>query len=77
MINGSRLTAVVDVDLETEKFRNHWVAKPGKDGNKRDWGAAWRNWMLNAVKFAPRVPQQSTTAATATHEDLEAAWKGL
>lgn len=38
----------VDVTLETEKFCNYWRAKPGKDGTKLDWGATWKNWILNA-----------------------------
>ena len=28
-----------------ERFRDHWVAKPGKDGRKLDWPATWRNWV--------------------------------
>jgi hypothetical protein len=37
-----------DLDPETvfELFRNHWIAKPGKDGVKADWTATWRNWVL-------------------------------
>ena len=27
------------------QFRDHWVAKPGKDGRKADWLATWRNWV--------------------------------
>lgn len=28
-----------------EKFHDHWIAKPGKDGTKVDWEATWRNWV--------------------------------
>lgn len=28
-----------------ERFRDHWIAKPGKDGRKLDWPATWRNWV--------------------------------
>ncbi|MFI2577722.1 hypothetical protein ACH5AJ_36615 [Streptomyces rochei] len=34
---------------ETEKFRNYWSAKSGKDATKVDWPATWRNWMLRAA----------------------------
>lgn len=29
------------------RFKDHWVAKPGKDGTKLDWTATWRNWVRN------------------------------
>jgi hypothetical protein len=37
----------VDVDRATEKFVNHWRAKPGQGALKLDWTATWRNWLLN------------------------------
>ena len=37
-----------DLNTETEKFINYWVAKSGKDATKLDWTATWRNWILNA-----------------------------
>ena len=39
------------VALETAQFLDHWRAKPGKDGTKLDWTAAWRTWMRNAQKW--------------------------
>lgn len=33
---------------ETDKFRNYWQAKSGKDATKHDWAATWRNWLLKA-----------------------------
>lgn len=38
----------VDVDLEVRKFVDFWIAKPGKDGRKKDWPATFRNWIRNA-----------------------------
>jgi hypothetical protein len=38
------------VILEAEKFRNHWIAKTGKDATKADWEATWRNWILRAAE---------------------------
>lgn len=29
------------------KFRDFWIAKPGRDGLKLDWAATWRNWCRN------------------------------
>jgi hypothetical protein len=43
----------VDGRLETEKFVNHWRAKPGREATKLDWVATWRNWMLNAASRSP------------------------
>lgn len=42
----------IDHTQETEKFRDYWRAKPGKDGRKSDWMATWRNWMRNARQCA-------------------------
>lgn len=31
------------------QFRNHWVAKTGKDATKLDWYATWQNWCDSAI----------------------------
>jgi len=76
VVNGQRLASFVDIDIETEKFRNHWWAKPGKDGTKQDWNAAWRNWMLNAVKFAPTrsAPSQRGVYRDPANQDAYDDW---
>jgi hypothetical protein len=33
---------------EVDRFRDYWVAKPGKEGRKTDWLATWRNWVRKA-----------------------------
>lgn len=38
----------VDAGKESEKFRDYWHAKAGKDAAKVDWSATWRNWVRNA-----------------------------
>jgi len=44
----------VAYDREVEKFRNHWHAKPGKDGAKLDWRKTFHNWLLRgAERFTP------------------------
>lgn len=44
---ATRNTAMQEHDVMREAliFRDHWYAKPGKDGRKVDWFATWRNWM--------------------------------
>ncbi len=44
--DGVRLASELGLDLNRTlaKFRDHWRAKPGKDGRKLDWDATWRNW---------------------------------
>lgn len=32
---------------ESEKFRDHWLAKSGRDATKVNWEATWRNWVRN------------------------------
>ena len=38
-----------DLNLEgvIEQFKDYWVAKPGKEGLKRDWDATFRRWIRN------------------------------
>ena len=40
--------------VEAEKFRDHWLAKSGKDGRKSDWLATWRTWCRNSVEWTYR-----------------------
>ena len=35
----------VDLDWETEKFRDYWLSLPGQRGRKSDWGRTWQNWI--------------------------------
>jgi enamine deaminase RidA (YjgF/YER057c/UK114 family) len=37
----------LDADAVAERFRDHWISKPGRDGCKLDWSATWRNWCRN------------------------------
>ena len=41
------LSARPDLDpvAVSELFKDHWIAKPGKEGRKTDWLATWRNWV--------------------------------
>ncbi|MBD9640756.1 DUF1376 domain-containing protein [Ensifer sp. ENS07] len=52
------------IDLEAEKFKNHWLQQSGQRGVKADWLATWRNWVINAATGFGR----KGTAATA-HRD--------
>ena len=49
---AERKHPAVTIDREAERFRNYWLAKPGKDGVKRDWHATWRNWCLKADEMS-------------------------
>jgi hypothetical protein len=48
-----RETPNVNLERETENFRDYWTAKTGKDATKRDWTATWRRWMRKANDDAP------------------------
>lgn len=54
----------VDGPRETEKFRNYWRSKSGKDATKLDWPATWRNWMLTAAERAGPTSRGPFTGAT-------------
>lgn len=44
----------VDLNLETEKFCNHWRSK---GETRADWLATWNNWMLRAQEYAQQRRQ--------------------
>jgi hypothetical protein len=46
---------------EHEKFKDHWLAAAGASAKKRDWDAAWRNWMRRA--FERKSPTASPVSA--------------
>jgi hypothetical protein len=48
-----------DVMKEAIKFRDHWLAKAGKDGRKADWAATWRTWIRNAETWRKSDPAPS------------------
>jgi hypothetical protein len=55
----------VDAGLQTEKFINHWLAASGSTASKRDWDAAWRNWIIHAEEWASsRKPGYSGPVVT-------------
>jgi hypothetical protein len=47
---AKRGLAAASVEIEAEKFKNFWTAKTGASATKRDWGATWRNWIINAME---------------------------
>lgn len=57
---------------ETEKFIDHWRSASGQNAVKRDWVAAWRNWMRNAVDRYPgrsaQLPASSAPVPLAAAE---------
>lgn len=50
----------VNLSIETEKFRNYWKASTRND-TKRDWNAAWRNWVINESRYAAERATRSTS----------------
>ena len=54
----------IDLDLETEKFVNYWLAAPGAKGVKRDWPATWRNWIIRAYENTYATTKPKTIGGT-------------
>lgn len=57
-------TAEIVRDVAT-KFRNHWVAKSGKDATKLDWLATWQNWCSSSITQRDYPIPQALTAGSA------------
>lgn len=54
----------VDLEREHAKFTDHFNASSQASARKRDWNAAWRNWIRRAAERAPRSrPQENTLDA--------------
>lgn len=47
---ASTKTPLVNLEIETEKFTAYYQSVSGTRGVKLDWSAAWRSWMLKAIK---------------------------
>jgi len=58
-----------DINHEADTFRDHWIAKPGRDGVKTDWFATWRNWCRKAVKFKGQGSANKGRASTVTRRN--------
>lgn len=75
-------TPHVDINLETEQFRDYWDAKSGRDATKLDWVATWRTWMRKAEQEAGRrrpsaatAPVSRTEVAVASVDNAFAEWE--
>ena len=58
--------ADIDPVTETENFRDHWLAKTGKDATKLDWNRTWRKWIRNAYAR----PKTKLTAVSGGYQPL-------
>lgn len=45
----------LNINLVADTFKDHWLAKPGKDGRKANWNATWRNWVRREKKQRPEI----------------------
>lgn len=57
--------------MQADKFRDYWIAVPGKAGIKLDWLATWRNWVRNAGP----MPGGAATGASGTGDTSSSWWQ--
>lgn len=63
----------LDVVAHTREFVDHWRAASGQTATKRDWLAAWRNWMRKAHRWnAPRTTTSIVDRGRAAHDLITA-----
>jgi hypothetical protein len=55
-----------------ELFRDHWIAKAGKEGRKADWEATWRNWVRREQSLSGALNTRTGGATGNRQEALEA-----
>lgn len=51
-------------------FRDHWHAKPGKEGRKTDWLATWRNWVRNERQHFAATKEPTRAEKRARNIDI-------
>jgi len=62
----------IDLKLETHAFRDYWQSATGANATKKDWDAAWRNWIRNSYKRgAGRKTQKESEDARREREIRE------
>lgn len=62
---------LVDGQLATERFKNHFMAAAGRGSTKVDWVRAWKNWLLSDQdKAASRQSQSMQPRPTAAQRNL-------
>lgn len=62
----------IDLKLETHAFRDYWDSATGGNAVKKDWQAAWRNWIRNSYKRgAGRKTQKESEDARREREIRE------
>lgn len=52
----------VDVDHATRMFVDHFRAATGRNATKKDWTAAWRNWLRRDNEKATHRPTPTARA---------------
>lgn len=64
---------LVDVKVETENFRDHWLSVSGQRGVMLDWDRTWQKWMRKEQTFQAERFQRRQAAASNRYDD-EATW---
>lgn len=47
---------------EADRFRDYWIAQPGRKGVKLDWQATWRNWIRTGMERAGITRNENASA---------------
>jgi hypothetical protein len=55
------------IPFEADTFRDHWRAANGPPAVKRDWSAAWRNWVRRATDMRRRKELRNGESQHAIH----------
>lgn len=57
----------LDIDFHTEMFCDYWRSR-GRDNTKRDWVAAWRNWLRKT--YSDQKPRNATPRLSNAQRNL-------
>lgn len=64
---------LVNVDDATRRFVDYWRAASGQTASKRDWTAAWRNWLRkdnDTASQRPLTPMQRAAQTAAAGREV-------
>jgi hypothetical protein len=63
--------------VETQRFRNYWLATPGQRGRKLDWDATWRNWLIKEAQDNPGRARANSPNGHGKATEKALGWKNV
>ena len=64
----------VNLDFETEKFKNYYGSRFDEKAYSQDWLASWKNWILRGQEYADKTEENNGNGKKPTNADIYASY---